>query len=456
MAERNMDLGRTSPSPPKLPPSSTTPSVQSVNNRVKRPNALLLSGYKDNDDDDRRGHRADQRDALLLSPLSDETLLSADPDGAADNVEHPVQANGQPVVIQVAKHNTRKSHLTSPSIYRKAKRRALYKNGECNIILANVSKLRRRYLQDLFTTLVDARWRWTLCVFVMSFLLSWLAFGIIWYLIAFTHGDLSPENIDNPLWSPCVINMKTFMASFLFSVETQHTTGFGYRMVTEECHEAIVFFCFQSIAGLMIQAFMVGIVFTKMSRPKQRSQTIMFSKNAVICRRDGQLCFMFRIGDMREKSHLIGTKIQTRLIRSRVTPEGETLSPHVTSLKINIDDHDESVFLMWPTIAVHVINQDSPLYGLSAADLLNEKFEVIVILEGTTESTGQTTQARTSYLASEVLWGHRFRPLVKYCKTKMMYEVDYSQFHDVCNVDTPLCSAKDLETYLMINEPKIK
>jgi len=452
-----MDLDRTSSPPPsKLPPSATTPSAQATY-RAKRPNELVLSnnGYGGSDDD-RRNHGTDQRDALLLSPLSDEALLSADPDAATANVEYPVQANGhQPVVIPVAKHNTRKSHLTSPSIYRKAKRRALYKNGECNIVLANVSKLRRRYMQDLFTTLVDARWRWTLGVFVMSFLLSWLAFGIIWYLIAFTHGDLSPENIDNPLWSPCVINMKTFIASFLFSVETQHTTGFGYRMVTEECHEAIVFFCFQSIAGLMIQAFMVGIVFSKMSRPKQRSQTIMFSKNAVICRRDGQLCLMFRVGDMREKSHLIGTTIQTRLIRSRVTPEGETLSPHVTNLKISIDDNDERVFLMWPTIAVHIIDQDSPLYGLSAADLLNEKFEVIVILEGTTESTGQTTQARTSYLASEVLWGHRFRPLVKYCKTKLMYEVDYSQFHDVCNVDTPLCSAKDLETYLMINEPKV-
>ncbi|XP_025201239.1 G protein-activated inward rectifier potassium channel 3-like isoform X1 [Melanaphis sacchari] len=452
MPERNMNSDRTSPPPSKLPSPATSSSVQ-VTNRAKRPNALQTSntGYKGSDD-----HRVDQRDAaLLLSPLCDEALLSTDSDGVAINVEYPVQANGQPVVIPVTKHNTRKSHLTSPSIYRKAKRRALFKNGECNIVLENVSKLRRRYLQDLFTTLVDARWRWTLCVFVMSFLLSWLAFGIIWYLIAFTHGDLSPENIDNPVWSPCVINMKTFMASFLFSVETQHTTGYGYRMVTEECHEAIVFFCFQSIAGLMIQAFMVGIVFSKMSRPKQRSQTIMFSKNAVICRRDGQLCFMFRVGDMREKSHLIGTTIQTRLIRSRVTPEGETLSPHVTCLKISIDDDDERVFLMWPTIAVHVIDQDSPLYGMSAADLLNEKFEVIVILEGTTESTGQTTQARTSYLSSEVLWGHRFRPLVKYCKTKLMYEVDYSQFHDVCNVDTPLCSAKDLETYLMINEPKI-
>jgi len=80
---------------------------------------------------------------------------------------------------------------------------------------------------------------------------------------------------------------------------------------------------------------MVGIVFAKMARPKQRSQTLMFSRNAVICRRDGQLCFMFRVGDMRQKSHLIGATIRTRFIRSRVTPEGETLSPHVTNLKVS-------------------------------------------------------------------------------------------------------------------------
>lgn len=92
---------------------------------------------------------------------------------------------------------------------------------------------------------------------------------------------------------------------------------------------------YRYLNGIYFQAFMVGIVFTKMARPKQRSQTIMFSKNAVICRRDGQLCLMFRVGDMREKSHLIGTTIQTRLIRSRVTPEGEILSPHVTYLKVS-------------------------------------------------------------------------------------------------------------------------
>lgn len=117
---------------------------------------------------------------------------------------------------------------------------------------------------------------------------------------------------------------------------------------------------------------------------------------------------------------------------------------------MTVDEHDEQVFLMWPALVVHRIDRDSPLYGLSAAGLLTDRFEVAVVLEGTTESTGQTTQARTSYVASEVLWGHRFRPLVRYCKTKLTYEVDYSLFHDVCKVDTPLCSARDLETYFAL------
>ncbi|KAJ8939654.1 hypothetical protein NQ318_012087 [Aromia moschata] len=53
------------------------------------------------------------------------------------------------------------------------------------------------------------------------------------------------------------------------------------------------------------------------------------------------------------------------------------------------------------------IDEESPFYYISAGDLLLERFEIVTILEGTIESTGQTTQARSSYLASEVLWGHR-------------------------------------------------
>ena len=56
-----------------------------------------------------------------------------------------------------------------------------------------------------------------------------------------------------------------------------------------------------------------------------------------------------------------------------------------------------------------------------------------------------TTQARSSYLPSEVLWGHRFEPLVAFKKETGEYEVDYSLFNNTYEVDTPLCSAKALD-----------
>lgn len=121
------------------------------------------------------------------------------------------------------------------------------------MIQINISERGRRYLQDLFTTLVDAQWRWTFLAFVMSFLTSWFAFGIAWWLIAYSHGDLLPENQNNSSWVPCVTNIDGFSACFLYSLETQHSTGYGSRAPTSECPEAIFLVCLQSVIGVMIQ-----------------------------------------------------------------------------------------------------------------------------------------------------------------------------------------------------------
>lgn len=72
--------------------------------------------------------------------------------------------------------------------------------------------------------------------------------------------------------------------------------GYGSRFTTEECPEAMFVMCLQSITGVMIQCFMVGFVFAKLSRPQKRSQTLMFSRYANVCQRDGKLCIMFRVG----------------------------------------------------------------------------------------------------------------------------------------------------------------
>ncbi|CAH2980218.1 unnamed protein product [Chilo suppressalis] len=327
---------------------------------------------------------------------------------------------------------------------RRIRKRVIFKHGDCNVVQWNVAKRRRRYLQDIFTTLVDAQWRWTLLVFALSFILSWLLFALIWWLIIFTHGDLSPPDNQNITFIPCLNNVNTFTGCFLFSVETQHTIGYGSRTPSEECPEAIFVMCIQSIVGVFIQAFMVGIVFAKLSRPKKRAQTLLYSRNAVICLRDGQLCLMFRVGDMR-KSHIVEAHIRAQLIRRKITREGELLPFYQQELKVGADGEEDRLMFIWPMTIVHKINEKSPLYNLSASDMLRERFEIVVMLEGVIESTGMTTQARSSFLPSEILWGHRFETMVTFRKDTGEYEVDYTRFNNTYEVDTPLCSAKQLD-----------
>lgn len=187
-------------------------------------------------------------------------------------------------------------------------------------------------------------------------------------------------------------------------------------------------------------------MFAKMTRPKQRTQTLLFSRNAVICQRNGELCLMFRVGDMR-KSHIIGANVRAQVIRSKMTKEGEILSQHQQELKVGTDGENGNLFFIWPTTIIHRINESSPFYTMSAEDMLTERFEIVLILEGTIESTGQTTQARSSYLPQEILWGHRFDPMVSYSKERQGYEVDYSLFNSTTQVDTPLCSGKELAEF---------
>ena len=67
----------------------------------------------------------------------------------------------------------------------------------------------------------------------------------------------------------------------------------------------------------------------------------------------------------------------------------------MTSLKVSPDSSDEScIFFVWPLEIVHVIDKDSPLYDMAAADISKEKFELIVIMEGTIETSSMTFQAR--------------------------------------------------------------
>lgn len=317
-----------------------------------------------------------------------------------------VQYTGVPVTDEPAPSGVKQQHY-----------RAVLKNGACNLYPNHVFQHRWRFVQDSVTTIVDMQWRYALFLCTFSFFSTWTAFALLWWFIAYAHGDFEQNHQNSTDWTPCVTQLYNFTSCFLFSMENQHTTGFGSRMPTEECPAAIILMCVQGIVGVVLQSIMVGLLFLKMVRPKQRTRTLEFSNKAVICRREGKLCFMFRVGDLR-RSHIIEAKMRVLFVHTWTTREGEVMSPYRTELKVEDTSDVKSNFfcLLWPETVVHCIGKSSPLYELSADDLQEANFEIIVIMEGTIESTDQRVQARTSYLPAEILWGHRFEPVIRDCK----------------------------------------
>ncbi|XP_075945850.1 ATP-sensitive inward rectifier potassium channel 11-like [Anarhichas minor] len=318
------------------------------------------------------------------------------------------------------------------------KARFVAKNGTCNVAHTNIRE-QGRFLLDVFTTLVDLKWLHTIIIFTMSFLCSWLLFGMIWWLIAFAHGDMDQRGGD---FVPCVTGIHSFASAFLFSIEVQVTIGFGGRMITEECVSAIIVLIVQNIVGLVINAIMLGCIFMKTAQANRRAETLIFSKHAVISVRNNKLCFMIRIGDLR-KSMIISATVRLQVVRRSTTNEGEVVPLDQIDIHIDNPVGTNGVFLVSPLIICHVIDKDSPLYELSAFDLQHEDIEVIVVLEGVVETTGITTQARTSYVSEEILWGQRFVPTVS--AEDGMYAVDYCKFGNTTKVSTPCCSAKKLD-----------
>ncbi|XP_028321930.1 G protein-activated inward rectifier potassium channel 2 [Gouania willdenowi] len=325
--------------------------------------------------------------------------------------------------------------------------RYVQKDGKCNVHHGNVRET-YRYLTDIFTTLVDLKWRFNLFIFVLVYTVTWLFFGFMWWLIAYLRGDL--DNLTDKQWTPCVNNLNGFVSAFLFSIETETTIGYGYRVITDQCPEGILLLLIQSVLGSIVNAFMVGCMFVKISQPKKRAETLVFSTNAVISMRDGRLCLMFRVGDLRN-SHIVEASIRAKLIKSKQTKEGEFIPLNQTDMNVGYNTGDDRLFLVSPLIICHEINQHSPFWEISQAHLCKEDVEIVVILEGMVEATGMTCQARSSYISSEIKWGYRFTPVLTL--EDGFYEVDYNSFHDIYETDTPACSAKELAD--MVNRARL-
>ena len=98
------------------------------------------------------------------------------------------------------------------------------------------------WLTRIFPIRGGATWLYCVGLFCTSFYGSWLVFGLLYFFIAYFHGDLEAGHLprDGRDWIPCILEMDGFSSSFLYSLETQHTIGYGGRQPTTQCPDVIL------------------------------------------------------------------------------------------------------------------------------------------------------------------------------------------------------------------------
>lgn len=288
-------------------------------------------------------------------------------------------------------------------------RRVASKDGHNNVKIDNVEGMIKLFLHDIWTTVVDMKWRYKITLFASTFVMTWFVFGVVFYLIGLRNGDFDADQSSNH--TACVMNVETLTGAYLFSLETQTTIGYGFRHISEECPLAILALVVQLVFTGLAEIFVTGAFLAKLARPKKRAETIKFSQSAVVCKRGGAWCLMVRVANMRN-SLLIQCQLSGKLLSPYVTQEGEKTLIHQASLDFHLDCSDECPFLLMPLTFCHLLDDRSPLAGLTAANLPTREFELLVTLNGTMESTAATCQSRTSYVPQEILWGYEFKPVL--------------------------------------------
>ncbi|BFZ18827.1 hypothetical protein BsWGS_21866 [Bradybaena similaris] len=324
----------------------------------------------------------------------------------------------------------------------KSKRTLLKKEGQSNLVFKGIKQKNMKYIKDIYITLLDIKWRWAILILFTGFLGSYFFFSFIYYAMSYVHGDIA--NANNPNFTPCIVNLKTYWDALLFSIETQSTLGYGTIYPAADCSGTVPVVFLQITLGFLIQTMLLGFVFVKIARPKHRRHTLIFSQYACICKEDNQLTLQIRVGDIRS-THLIDTHLYGILVKRYINQERYAYPLFQHEIEFEAHGMGDRLFLIWPMILSHKITAESPLYTMSPENMTATEFELLILLEGTIESTGEMVQTRTCFTNRDILWGYRFTHIEEYDERSDKWCIDFLRFNNVVPTTTPRCSAKDLD-----------
>ncbi|MEG3973258.1 ion channel [Microcoleus sp. herbarium8] len=271
-----------------------------------------------------------------------------------------------------------------------------------NIVKLGIPRL---HFADLYHKLLTLSWP----QFFMLISLSYLVMNGLFALAYLAGGD-------------CIANARpgSLKDAFYFSVQTMATIGYGAMFPRNDYANTIV--AIEAFFGLWAVAMVTGLAFSKFSRPSAR---VIFSRVAVIAPFNGVPTLMYRAGNQRF-NQILEAQQEATLIRDEVTSEGEYMRRFYD---LQLMRSQSPIFSLTWTV-MHAIDESSPLYKLTAKDLIEQQAEIVIALTGIDETVSQTINARHSFVASEIMWNMRFVDIL--LKTPDGGRVvDYTRFHDV-------------------------
>lgn len=211
-----------------------------------------------------------------------------------------------------------------------------------------------------------------------------------------------------------------FLDAFFFSVQTMASIGYG--VMHPRTVYANVLVTIEALTGLMGLAVGTGLMFARFSRPTAR---VIFSRVAVITSYEGVPTLMFRAANQR-RNQILEAQMRVGLGRDEVSVEGQSMR-RVYDLNL-IRSQNPLFSLSWT--AMHRIDEQSPLYGVTPESLDKAEASLVVTLSGLDETVSQPIHARHTYICRDILWNMRFVDIISKTKDGNRF-VDYSRFHDV-------------------------
>jgi len=174
--------------------------------------------------------------------------------------------------------------------------------------------------------------------------------------------------------------------------------------------------------GMSLLAVMTGLIFARFSRPRAR---FVFAEKATVTMHDGQPTLMIRVANARHNT-LSNASAALWLIRAEQTAEGQHLRRYY---QLELLRQENPVFALTWTI-FHVIDQRSPLFGLSAEDLASTDAVLVLTVGGIDDNCAHALRARKGYSHDDIAWQHRYVDIVTVTPDGRLF-IDYARFHDV-------------------------